>query len=109
MSGVFISYAHADRALAWRITRWLRSLNVHVWWDQDMTSVDWHYELVDRITDLAAVLVIWSPNSWRSKPVRDEARLADDQEKLVNLIIGVKQPLHPFDRIIGIEDRKSVV
>jgi hypothetical protein len=103
MSGVFISYARADEALAWRVTRWLRSLDVHVWWDQDMTSVDWHYELVDRITDLAAVVVIWSPNSWKSKSVRDEARLADDQGKLVNLIIGVPKPLHPFDRITGID------
>ncbi len=103
MSGVFISYARADQALAWRITSWLRTLDVHVWWDQDMTSVDWHYELVDRITDLAAVVVIWSPNSWTSKSVRDEARLADDQDKLVNLMIGVTKPLHPFDRIIGID------
>jgi hypothetical protein len=103
MSGVFISYARADEALAWRITRWLRSLDVHVWWDQDMASVDWHYELVDRITDLAAVVVIWSPNSWKSKSVRDEARLADDQGKLVNLIIDVPKPLHPFDRITGVD------
>lgn len=103
MSGVFISYARdSEGGLAWRLVLALRALGVHVWWDQDMPSVDWQYELVDRIDELSAVIVLWSEHSQKRKAVRNEARLADDLDKLINLLVGVAKPLHPFDRITGV-------
>lgn len=67
-----------------------------------MPGVDWQYELEQRITDMAAVLVLWSKNSRNSNNVRDEARLADKKNKLINALVGLEEPPHPFDRNNGL-------
>lgn len=103
MGGIFLSYSRADRAHAYRIVQGMRALGVAVWWDEDMPGVDWQYELEQRITDMAAVLVLWSNNSKSSKNVRDEARLADKKDKLINALVGLAEPPHPFDRNNGLQ------
>lgn len=103
MGGIFLSYSRADRAHAYRIVQGMRALGVAVWWDEDMPGVDWQYELEQRITEMAAVLVLWSKNSKSSKNVRDEARLADKKDKLINALIGLAEPPHPFDRNNGLQ------
>ena len=103
MGGIFLSYSRADRAHAYRIVQGMRALGVAVWWDEDMPGVDWQYELEQRITEMAAVLVLWSNNSKSSKNVRDEARLADKRDKLINALIGLAEPPHPFDRNNGLQ------
>jgi len=102
LSGVFLSYSRGDRDLAFRILRNLRALGVDVWWDEDMPGVDWQEELGRQINELAAVLVIWTPLSAASKNVRDEARLGQHTEKLVNVMVGVASPPFPFDRVNGL-------
>lgn len=102
MSGVFLSYCRADAALADRVNRGLRALGVQVWWDQDMSAVDWQRELARQINVLAAVIVVWTPQSIERKSVWDEARLALDTDKLLNVLDGVSRPPFPFDRINGI-------
>lgn len=102
MAGIFLSYSRADREHAYRIVQGLRALGVNVWWDEDMPGVDWQYELEQRITDMAAVLVLWSKNSRNSNSVRDEARLADKKHKLINALVGLEEPPHPFDRNNGL-------
>jgi outer membrane protein OmpA-like peptidoglycan-associated protein len=102
MSGVFLSYSRGDRALAERVLKGLRGLGVDVWWDEDMPGVDWQEELARQITELAAVVVVWTPLSADSKNVRDEARLGQHTEKLVNALVGVASPPFPFDRINGL-------
>ena len=102
MSGLFLSYSRADRALADQIIRGLRAVGVAVWWDEDMRGVDWQMELEHRISELAGVMVIWSPHSLNSNPVRDEARLALETDKLVNVLSGLTKPPFPYDRINGL-------
>jgi len=102
MSGLFLSYSRADRALADRIIRGLRAVGVAVWWDEDMRGVDWQMELEHRISELAGVMVIWTPHSINSNPVRDEARLGLETDKLVNVLGGVTKPPFPYDRINGL-------
>src|SRR4029077_17741801 len=75
MSGVFLSYSRTDRVLAEQVVRALRSIGVDVWWDQDMPGVDWQQELERQVTELSALVVIWTPASINSEYVRDEARL----------------------------------
>jgi len=99
MSGVFLSYSRADHALAAQIIRGLRAVGVAVWWDEDMRGVDWQQELERQISDLAAVVVLWTPNSANSKHVRDEARLGLETDKLVNASGGLPKPPFPYDRI----------
>ena len=102
MSGVFLSYSRGDKALADRVIRGLRAIGVEVWWDEDMPGVDWQEELARQIQQLAAVVVIWTPISSASKNVRDEARLGQHTEKLVNALFGVTAPPFPFDRTNGL-------
>jgi hypothetical protein len=99
---VFLSYSRGDRALAERVVRGLRHIGVDVWWDEDMPGVDWQEELARQIQQLTAVVVIWTPLSSASKNVRDEARLGQHTEKLVNALFGVAAPPFPFDRINGL-------
>ena len=102
MSGVFLSYSRGDRGLADKVIRGLRPIGVDVWWDEDMPGVDWQEELARQIQQLAAVVVIWTPLSSASKNVRDEARLGQHTEKLVNALFGVTAPPFPFDRTNGL-------
>jgi hypothetical protein len=101
MSGLFLSYSRADRALAERIVHAMRAVGVAAWWDEDMSAVDWQMELAERIHELSGVLVIWTEESVKSVHVRDEARLALQTDKLVNVMAGVPSPPFPFDRING--------
>jgi hypothetical protein len=102
LSGVFLSYSRGDRALAAQVTAGLRRLGVEVRWDEDMPGVDWQLELERQINELAAVLVLWTPLSVSSMNVRDEARLGQQINKLVNGLAGVPAPPFPFDRINGL-------
>jgi hypothetical protein len=99
---VFLSYSRGDRALAEQVIRGLRGLGVDVWWDEDMPGVDWQEELARQIKDLSAVVVLWTPMSSNSKNVRDEARLGQHIDKLVNVLAGVDSPPFPFDRTNGL-------
>jgi TIR domain-containing protein len=102
LSGVFLSYSRGDRALAAEVIIGLRRLGVEVWWDEDMPGVDWQLELERQINELAAVLVLWTPLSAKSMNVRDEARLGQQNNKLVNGLAGIAAPPFPFDRYNGL-------
>jgi hypothetical protein len=102
MSGVFLSYSRADRALAEDIIRGLRAVGVVVWWDEDMRSIDWHQELERQIVELASIVVLWTPSSANSDHVKDEARLGLESGKLINAIVGVGKPPFPYDRVNGL-------
>ena len=102
MAGVFLSYSRADRAMAVQIVRGLRAIGAEVWWDEDMPGVDWQLELDRQIHELGCVVVLWTPSSINSRHVRDEARLADSQQKLINALDGVTKPSFPFDRVNGL-------
>lgn len=102
MPGVFVSYSRADRAFAEQVIRGLAAVGVGAWWDENMGGVDWQEELETQISGLAAVMVLWTPNSVGSKNVRDEARLALKAEKLVNVLHGAPEPPFPFDRVNGL-------
>jgi hypothetical protein len=102
MSGVFLSYSRADRALAEDIIRGLRAVGVVVWWDEDMRSIDWHQELERQIVELASIVVLWTPSSANSDHVKDEARLGLESGKLINAIVGVPKPPFPYDRVNGL-------
>jgi hypothetical protein len=99
MSGVFLSYSRADRALAESIIRGLRAVGVLVWWDEDMHSTDWQQELERQIVELATIVVLWTPKSANSDTVKDEARLGLENSKLINVIVGMPKPPFPFDRV----------
>lgn len=102
MSQIFISYSRRDRNIARRLKLSLASIGIEVDWDESMPSIDWQLHLEKHIDILAAVVVIWSENSVYSDSVRDEARLAKNKNKLINVILDVELPPWPFDNINGL-------
>lgn len=102
LNGAFVSYARQDMDVAKRICKGLASLGVSVHWDQSMAAVDWQRHLAQAIADIPVIIVLWTDNSAKSDSVWDEARLALDERKLINLLYGVEKPPHPFDRINGL-------
>ncbi|MEL6317543.1 MAG: toll/interleukin-1 receptor domain-containing protein, partial [Pseudomonadota bacterium] len=93
MADVFISYARADEAFAERLAKRLEALGLSVWWDRRLLpGDDWELAIEEAIDAAKAVIVIWSQESVRSKPVRAEARRADRRDKLVPIAIETVEP-----------------
>lgn len=101
MAGVFISYSHADQAVAERIMLALKAIGADVWWDSDVTSADRLEALKRQAGELAAVAALWTPNSINSDVVWDEAGVAQKHSRLINLLLGADEP--PF--MFGAGDR----
>ena len=85
---IFISYAREDQAVARRFADALQAEGFTVWWDQALNAG----QAFDRVTEQAlrdsrAVVVLWSPHSVESDWVRAEAAEADEQHKLVPVLI----------------------
>jgi len=102
MSGIFLSYSRVDSGFGRQVISGLRALGLTCWWDQDMQGVSWQEELERKITQLGALVVIWTPASCSSKFVRAEAALALNADKLVNVLYGAPQPPFPFNGIHGL-------
>jgi len=102
MAGVFISYSHADQAIAQRVMLALRALGVDVWWDAAMSSVDRLEALKQQADGLVAVVALWTPNSVNSDVVWDEAGFGQKHKRLVGLLHGVDEPPFVFGSIEGI-------
>lgn len=93
MADVFISYARSDEAFAARLAGVLEALGLTVWWDRNLaTGDDWELEIERQLDAAAAVVVVWSPSSVKSKPVRAEARRADRKGKLAPIVIDNAAP-----------------
>ena len=85
MADIFISYSKARIAEASELAGELGDLGYDLWWDTSLVLTGSFGEEIDRHLDAAkAVIVIWSPESVRSKWVRSEVYHADREEKLVN-------------------------
>jgi len=102
MAGVFISYSHADQAIAQRVMLALRALGVDVWWDAAMSSVDRLEALKQQADGLVAVVALWTPNSVNSDVVWDEAGFGQKHKRLVGLLHGVDEPPFVFGSVEGI-------
>jgi TIR domain len=116
MTDVFISYSKIRRTEAAELARELSDLGYYVWWDTRLLPTGSYGAAIDRELNAAkAVIVIWSPESVRSKWVRSEAEHADQQDKLVNTHTDVDDPRtlipKPFNQIhsVAIDDIRAIV
>lgn len=100
MSHIFLSYSNEDLERARELARALSSDGFDVWWDQRIeTGADFAHTIREKLTGSAAVVVLWSHASTRSKWVRAEAQLADEHDRLCPAMIeSVDLPL-PFNRL----------
>jgi hypothetical protein len=87
MAQVFISYSKADAEPTIALARALEAAGISVWWDTSLLPDDPHFpETIRReITSASAAIVIWTPASVTSRWVYAEAKVADEQDKLIQL------------------------
>jgi tetratricopeptide (TPR) repeat protein len=90
MADIFLSYSKSDRASAERIIAALEADGLSVWWDDALTPHQaWDAFIEREIENAKAVVVLWSKNSVRSDWVRTEAHYAQENNKLVPVMIEV--------------------
>jgi formylglycine-generating enzyme required for sulfatase activity len=116
MADVFISYSKTRAVEAEELASELGDLGYDVWWDTSLLPTGSFGAEIDRQLDAAkAVIVVWSPESVRSKWVRSEAAHGDRQEKLVNTHTTELDPSRqipkPFDQIhsVAIHNIRAIV
>ena len=113
---VFISYSRARSVEAAELASELADLGYEVWWDTSLLPTGSFGAEIDRQLDAAkAVIVIWSPESLRSKWVRSEASHGDRQDKLVNthtadpgVVAGIPKPLDLIHSV-GLDNIRAII
>jgi formylglycine-generating enzyme required for sulfatase activity len=117
MADVFISYSKTRGTEAAELAGELGDLGYNVWWDTRLLPTGSFGATIDHELNAArAVIVIWSPESVRSRWVRSEAEHGDRQDKLVNthtpeLDDPGSQIPKPFGQThsVGIDDIRAIV
>jgi hypothetical protein len=90
---VFISYSRKDKPIAKALADDLAAAGVPVWWDREIyPGDDFHNAIVTALDEAQAVIVIWSVHSAASPWVRDEARRAARQKKLITVHVSGFDP-----------------
>lgn len=94
MADVFLSYAREDRARAEQVATALAARGYDVFWDATIPPGKTWADVVEaKLAAAKTVIVLWSATSIASRWVREEARLARDQGKLLPALIEtVPQP-----------------
>ncbi|MCH9808486.1 MAG: toll/interleukin-1 receptor domain-containing protein [Alphaproteobacteria bacterium] len=88
MTDVFISYAHADSAIAEKLVKVLESCGLKLWWDQDLRSGDRFHDCIEEeIARARFVIVLWSKQALGSDYVRSEMEEAHKHKKLIPLLL----------------------
>jgi TIR domain len=83
---VFISYSKRDPTPTEHLARELETRGYSIWWDTRLLPGDEFDEVIRRkIREAKAVIVIWTTHSVRSRYVKAEAQLADQDNKLLPL------------------------
>jgi tetratricopeptide (TPR) repeat protein len=97
MADVFVSYSRTDREHATRLAERLRGEGWTVWWDWEILAGDDYYDVIEReLQEARVVVVLWSQVSRSSGFVRDEARIAKDQSKLIPVRLDDSDPALGF-------------
>lgn len=114
---IFISYDRKSSAEETeKLARDLEAAGFSTWWDtQNIRAGDDFYEAIDQHLDLCkAAIIIWTPESARSKWVRAEADHALRLDKLINTHVPGLNPAaipKPFNQIHSVElgDRQAII
>lgn len=88
MPDVFISYSREDKPIAELIASSLEAEGFSVWWDAVLRAGDSYDEVIENnLRGAAAVVVLWSTTSVKSKWVRAEATAGERHSILVPALI----------------------
>lgn len=88
MASIFLSYSRADRPKAQAVAEALKEEGLTVWWDKVLRAGQTYDEVTEgMLRDAAAVIVLWSTTSVKSKWVRAEATLGQRSSALIPAMI----------------------
>lgn len=88
MASIFLSYSRADRPKAQAVAEALMAEGLTVWWDKVLRAGQTYDEVTEgMLRDAAAVIVLWSTTSVKSKWVRAEATLGQRSSALIPAMI----------------------
>ena len=101
MADIFISYSKMEEHLTLELARQLEDAGYSIWWDTRLLpGADFPEEIKGQLDAAKAVIVIWTKRSVKSRWVRAEATLADEQKKLITVrdaAIDFKEIPLPFN------------
>lgn len=84
MADVFVSYCRRDKARVQPLVTAIQDLGWSVWWDPAIAPGQEFDRRIDlELAQAAAVVVVWTPESVKSRWVRGEARVAAERDILV--------------------------
>lgn len=100
MTDIFISYAKEDRSQARRLADAFEELGWSVWWDREIPAGEDFTDFIKQQLDGArCVVVLWSTVSVASRWVKREASRADEQKKLIPVLIEDVTPPWVFEEL----------
>lgn len=100
MADIFLSYAREDHGRAEQIAAALSAAGYDVFWDVNIPpGKTWADVIEQKLSTAKAAIVLWSATSSASKWVREEARFARDQGKLLPVLIDDSVPPFGFGEI----------
>ena len=80
MENVFISHSSVDREKALKLAEALRTCGHKVWWDEQLASGDDFKAVIEaKLSEVDAVVVMWSEAANASDYVKEEARVSRDR------------------------------
>jgi hypothetical protein len=98
VADIVVSYKSEERGRAGNVVALLEAAGYDVWWDGAL-KLGQSYDTVigDQLDAARCVLVIWSKASVASDWVRGEAKIADEQGKLIPVATDDARILPPFN------------
>ncbi len=88
MSDIFISYSHEDRSKVERLVNVLSTFGWSIWWDRTILAGKVFDEVIEKEIEAAkCIIVVWSRSSVSSKWVRKEARVGEERNILVPVLL----------------------
>jgi hypothetical protein len=79
---IFVSYAHADKALVYPEIKALHERGCRIWYDEGMRPAhSWSEEIAHAIGGCAFFIVFMTPDAAKSQYVRKEIEFAVDERK----------------------------
>ena len=95
MTDIFFSYSSKDRERVRRFHDAFNALGFNVFWDLEIRAGEnWDSRIKQQLGNARVAIVFWSANSATSKYVQHEVRLAEDENKLVPVmldLVGAKE------------------
>ncbi|MBI1250855.1 MAG: TIR domain-containing protein [Alphaproteobacteria bacterium] len=100
MADLFISYAREDKPRADLVARGLMEQGLDVFWDSEIPpGQTWADYIEEKLSNCAAVVVLWSANSTKSHWVREEARMGRERGKLIPAALDNSPPPFGFAEV----------